>query len=261
MDKSGRLRLADVRATLRLVGECRDLGYDPALWRRHAYEGVGRLIGARVVAGGEFRWRRPDGPIAPFDPLQVGLTPAEFDRYFLPFAREAVPDDDVLFAHLRADPGRHVVHTRRRHIPDGDWYRCRMYVAYHEPVGLDECVASVWELPGDRADVIGLHRDAADRDFSPRERRLLRLFHAELGRLIGPILVSSDDAYSPTRLPPRVRETLQCLLDGDSEKQAAARMNLSRETVHEYVKVLYRHYRVASRAELLSRVLRRPTAG
>src|SRR5207302_4561824 len=94
-------------------------------------------------------------------------------------------------------------------------------------------------------------------DFAPRQQQLLHLFDEELERLIGPVLVSADDPYSPTRLPPRVRETLDCLLGGDGEKQAAARMGLSRETVHQYVKALYRHYRVASRAELLVRVLRR----
>jgi DNA-binding NarL/FixJ family response regulator len=54
-----------------------------------------------------------------------------------------------------------------------------------------------------------------------------------------------------------VRDVLNCLLDGDSEKQVATRLRLSRETVHQYVKVLYRHYQVSSRAELLARVLRR----
>ena len=43
----------------------------------------------------------------------------------------------------------------------------------------------------------------------------------------------------------------------ESRVPAAARMGLSRETVHQYVKALYRHYQVASRAELLARVLRR----
>jgi DNA-binding NarL/FixJ family response regulator len=85
--------------------------------------------------------------------------------------------------------------------------------------------------------------------------QLTHLFHKELCRLIGTVLVSADDALSPTRLRPQVREALGCLLEGDGEKQAAARMGLSRDTMHQYVKTLYRHYQVASRAELLSRVL------
>lgn len=261
MPKSHRLRLVDVQAALRVVGECRDLGYDPGGWRRHAAEGVAGLLGVRVVTASECRWRRPGGRIVPIDFLQVGLTPAETDRYFLPFYRRGAPDDDVLFNHLKTTTEPHVVRGREGHIPDAAWYRGRMYTEYHEPVGLDYCAVSVWELPGDRVDMLGLHRDAGDRDFSAWELNLLRLFHAELGRHIGPVLVSSDDPLSPARLSPRVREALDCLLEGDSEKQTAARMGLSRPTVHQYVTALYRHYRVASRAELLARVLRRPGAG
>ena len=95
-----------------------------------------------------------------------------------------------------------------------------------------------------------------ERGFSPRERRLLNFFHAELGRLIGGPLVG---ATKPTiaRLSPRLRQTLACLLEGDSEKQVAARLGLSRATVHQYVTALYRHFAVRSRAQLLAHVITR----
>jgi DNA-binding CsgD family transcriptional regulator len=237
------------------------LGYDPELWRRHAAAGIAALLGLRVVTSSECRWRRPGGPILPIDFLQVGLTPDEFDRYFLPFYRSGAPDDDVLFEPLKTTTETHIVLSRRATVPDAAYHRGRMYTEYHEPVGVTASAVSVWSLSDDRVDVLGLHRDAGDRDITARELNLLRLFHAELGRLIGPVLVSSDDQFSPAKLPPRVREVLACLLDGDSEKQVALRMGLSRATVHQYVTALYRHYRVASRAELLARVLRRPQTG
>jgi DNA-binding CsgD family transcriptional regulator len=53
-------------------------------------------------------------------------------------------------------------------------------------------------------------------------------------------------------LPLRMRQTLEGLLAGDSEKQVAAKLGLSRHTVHVYVKQLYKHYDVSSRAELLA---------
>src|SRR3954468_3274837 len=81
MGKSRRLRLADVRAAMRLVGECRDLGYDPALWLRRAFEGLCGLVGARIVLGGEVRWARPAGPIVPRLGMHAGLTPAEERKY------------------------------------------------------------------------------------------------------------------------------------------------------------------------------------
>lgn len=53
-------------------------------------------------------------------------------------------------------------------------------------------------------------------------------------------------------LPPRLKQTLTCLLAGDSEKQAARRLGLSPHTVHVYVKSLYRRFGVNSRGELLA---------
>lgn len=63
-------------------------------------------------------------------------------------------------------------------------------------------------------------------------------------------------AAPPAGLSPRVAQTLERLLAGDSEKEAAARLGLSRHTVHVYVKTLYRHYDVSSRGELLARFVR-----
>jgi DNA-binding CsgD family transcriptional regulator len=46
---------------------------------------------------------------------------------------------------------------------------------------------------------------------------------------------------------------LLCLFEGDSEKQVAARLGIGRDTVHEYVRRLHRHFEASSRGELLAR--------
>jgi len=55
----------------------------------------------------------------------------------------------------------------------------------------------------------------------------------------------------PDASSPRLQQTLACLLDGDSEKQLAARLGLSRATIPQYVTALYRYFGVTSRAHLL----------
>ena len=50
----------------------------------------------------------------------------------------------------------------------------------------------------------------------------------------------------------------KALLEGDSEKQAAARVGLRTSTVHSYVRDLYRRYGVRSRGEPMARFVRRP---
>jgi DNA-binding NarL/FixJ family response regulator len=104
--------------------------------------------------------------------------------------------------------------------------------------------------------VIALLRASSEREFSPREQQLLRFFHGELGRLIGRALV---DASAPPsdKLSPRLRQTLACLVEGDSEKQLAARLGLSQATIHQYVTALYRRFGVSSRAQLLALAIKR----
>jgi DNA-binding CsgD family transcriptional regulator len=71
----------------------------------------------------------------------------------------------------------------------------------------------------------------------------------------GPLARFSDP--SPCDLAPRVRQVLALLLQGDGDKQIASRLKISPHTVNQYLKTLYRHFRVESRAELLARWIRR----
>ena len=59
------------------------------------------------------------------------------------------------------------------------------------------------------------------------------------------------------RLSPHLDRTLRALLRGLSEKLVAAELGLSRHTIHEYVKALYRRFGVRSRPELLARFVAR----
>lgn len=158
--------------------------------------------------------------------------------------------------HLR---GRHVVRTRRQLLPDALWYRSATWNEYHRPIKIDDQLTSVYQGSDGRAiHVIAVHRAVGEREFSPRQQELLRLFHAELGRLIGHSLTSATEPC-PDALSPRLRQTLACLLEGDTERHVASRLRLSPATVHEYVTVLYRHFGVRSRAQLMAHAMKRLT--
>jgi len=58
-------------------------------------------------------------------------------------------------------------------------------------------------------------------------------------------------------LSPRLREVLDLLLQGRSEKEVANELELSRHTVHDYVKELHYRFGVSSRSELLALWIRR----
>ena len=69
---------------------------------------------------------------------------------------------------------------------------------------------------------------------------------------VAPIKLSPDLARS---LSPRMRDTLQLLLAGDSEKEVAAKLKLSPHTVHIHVKNVYKRLSVCSRGELMAKCL------
>ena len=104
--------------------------------------------------------------------------------------------------------------------------------------------------------------DAPSTDKSASDRHLV----ADLCKIIGDRL--GRDSRPPPRarpfgngqpaaadevpLSPRMRQTLDRLLAGDSEKEIAARLRLSPHTIHVYVKTLYRRFGVCSRGELFA---------
>lgn len=78
-------------------------------------------------------------------------------------------------------------------------------------------------------------------------------------RLVGAQFGAAPQSVSANQLPRRLRQTLARLLAGDSEKQIATALGISRHTVHVYVKALYRRFEVCSRGELLARFVSAPT--
>jgi DNA-binding CsgD family transcriptional regulator len=177
------------------------------------------------------------------------------------YFREIGPQGDPIFRALENVPGQVLTRTRSAIVSDAVWYRSAAFNNSRKPAGVDHCLVSVCFVSHQGAiAVIGLHRGLGERDFSPGEMRLLEFFHGELGPLIGRQLVSATEP-TPEKLSPRLRQTLACLIEGDSEKQVAARLGLSPTTVHEYVTALYRRFRVQSRGELLAHVLRRSGRG
>jgi DNA-binding CsgD family transcriptional regulator len=255
MAKSDLLRFQDVRDAYRLIGECRELGSDPSLWCLHMLAGVCRLIGAPVAAGGEGWWVRPQSAPEPLSVFDVGLD-SRGREALRAYHRELGPGGDPIFRALQPVTARLVTGTRRQLVSDAVWYRSACS-GYYRLGAIDHSLTSVYQVADSSAiSVVALARAVGERDFSPREQRLLNFFHEELGPLIGRALVSATEP-NPEQLSPRLRQTLACLIEGDSEKQVAARLDLSPATTHQYVTALYRHFGVRSRAQLLAHVIKR----
>jgi DNA-binding CsgD family transcriptional regulator len=156
-----------------------------------------------------------------------------------------------------------VVACRRRElVSDEGWYRSEVANVVARTAEIDPHLVSWFRRDGANEQISGiaLHRAWGERDFTERDKQVLLLFTSELYRLYQSGVLDVTDYVEPSgddpRLPPlteRQRQVLARLLAGDSVKEAARRLGLSRHTVDEHVGVLYRKFGVNTRAELLAR--------
>ena len=263
MVQSRMLRAGDVRSLLELAGECRDLGDDRLGWRRHLIERLGTLVDAQggfvgEMAGcGDPRTVRDLG-VVPWSRGDVrkpwDLGPAEAEVVRDP---RNWPATNAYHAHNHAPGG--LCLRRSDVLDDRTWRAMPDCTLIEQILGVNHrlwCFCSI--AGGGSTDQSGLilARNSGRRDFSPRDIALVSFLHGELSRLVGSRLARFADP-SPTDLTPRTRQVLAALLEGDGDKQVAARLRMSVHTVNEHSKQIFRHFGVRSRAELLARWVRR----
>lgn len=159
-------------------------------------------------------------------------------------------------ARYAAVPGPAVTRTRRPLVPDRDWDTSAFVNDELRAHGFDDGILSRCPTAAGVAYMRTVMGAAGAKPFTDRAGNLVDRVRAELAPPLARGLWLTTQPHVGT-LPPRRRQVLDALLEGDSEKQAAAKLGLHVTTVHDHVKALYRHFGVASRAELLAAFLRR----
>ena len=234
MARSERLRLTQVRAACRLVGECRELGDDSLMWQRHLLTESARLIAAQVGLGGcKQGMRSQSATFGPLEMISVWWGRPADERLWLCFVSE-FPARGRPGIRLGRPRERPVVQTwtREQVVGEREWYSSAMFNDYMLKANIDLGIVSWHLLNGSMTHAVSYHLAIGERKFTQRERRLVRFMHPEVGRLIGNALAGPHGA-GRSALSPRLRETLDCLLEGESEKQAARRMGVRFFTAHE----------------------------
>ncbi|MDB5327575.1 MAG: LuxR family transcriptional regulator [Phycisphaerales bacterium] len=240
-----KLRLRDVRAAFRLIGDIRAAGSDPAQWRAQLVRGLRDLLNAVLVISSEVHVRplagkSKAGLVRVID-IGWGCDGGD-DVWQTQTDSEAKPQDFMLTVMPNSDT---TTLDLNQDIPVQPTVPLRGGTSY---------VLSQYPLPHLSAiDQLGIYKDVTDKPFTRAQHRLIRLFHVELGRLW--TRDALDRARDPgAELPPRLAQTLAALQSGCSEKEVSARLGISKHTVHNYVKALHQRFGVSSRGELLAKL-------
>jgi DNA-binding CsgD family transcriptional regulator len=251
--RSGSVRFDQARRLIRLVREAHEVA--PPDRAHHLVMGVRRIVGAATA-----------GCVLDVDFTPTGRgesAPVALDGWddaalqsFAVVAKEGSTFHPAVHAMMKLTPqtpGAIVTATRDRLVDDRSWYGSPFVEGYLARSCLDNGLFS--SLRGDRPNVVhglGLYREKSDKPFSEADRALVQLFHVECARMLrGP--ASVDDDLPSEQMPPRERCTLRHLLEGLADKEIAERMSISRFTVNQYTKALYRRFGVRSRAALIAK--------
>jgi len=244
-----RLKLRDVRAVFRLIGEVRELGADPTRWRQHMVRQLRKLMGAAVVVSSEVHLRQPDAANASTEGLMRIID--------VGWGCDGSDDDRVW--EIRGDSLARPEAYMLALLPGAAQSDAEAPAPMKPTTPLREgkrFIFSQYPLPHLGAvDQLGVHQQMESEPFTPAQQRLIRLFHVELGRLWrrDALRIARDPAK---QLAPRLAQTLAALQAGASEKQISHQLGISPHTVHNYVKALHQRLGVSSRGELLAKTHR-----
>src|SRR5262249_37922076 len=149
------------------------------------------------------------------DSLDVGFSDARERDHF----RSYVSDGQALWRDPSLEPlarqftGSLFTCTRSDLLAERDWYRSPHVQEVRRPGDADGFVYSGLAAPDGVCYFMSFHRPWKARSFSEKERELVNAFHAESAWIHAP-----SPAELVARLPPRLRDTLEGLLRGQSEK-------------------------------------------
>ena len=235
-------------------------------WREHLLRGVCELVQGHVglmladVDGRKGIFGRLEvmslvGLPAPMRPLVEPAVGMLAERGYEDVEQNVLPGVANMYTHI-VEHGW-VTASRSQLVDETAYHAASYYQDFRRHIDADDFIVSIRivDVPR-RAEGISVDRPHGAPPFGQREVALIKLLHDEIAPLIG-VKLATEEHLCRDGLSRRLRQVLSLLLEGKSEKEVARILGLGDRTVHDYVTMLYEHFRVSSRAELLAYFIRR----
>ncbi|NOX98660.1 MAG: hypothetical protein GXP30_02845 [Verrucomicrobia bacterium] len=239
----------DVRQLVSLLGKIAILDGDLAAKKRHLMDGLCRLIDADCWAWVLLLPTKPGEKPAPAGFMHGGFSE---DRYcdFL----EAVEHPDMAHFNERFlgevySRQRHTTRLRQQLDPENTFSTSAVYPLWQK-ADIGPLMLSCYPFPDGCLSFVAMYRKASDALFAEREARIAHILLSEVPWLHAESWPQAKQIKGQM-LSPRLRTTLNLLLEGLGRKQIAAHLEIAENTVSGYIKEIYRFYQVQSHAQLM----------
>jgi DNA-binding CsgD family transcriptional regulator len=240
----------DVRGIVRLMGDVIAAPGSISDKRRSLMDGLCALIGATSWA-----WC-----MAEFDPMKppsfIGFEHGGFDEERFARYVEAMnhPDMEAVTRPSSIElkeRGTQLTRTRRQMDPQMNLEKSAAG-AFWARADIGPLLISQRPMEGGGTSGVAVYRRFGQPPFDEREARIAHIILSEVPWLH---FTAFPDQTSRqiSRLYPRHRTVLNLLGEGWSRKKIAAHLQITENTIHGYVKDIFKHFGVHSQAELLAR--------
>ena len=249
----------DVHDCHRIAGRCRELGSDVDAWRHTLLTDLREFVGAQVIINSEIEnfGASTDQDSKIIGIHRTGWISDEAEERWKDYAQSIPVERTPEYPYLSKFSGQTMILSRNQIWGHNTWYRSHTFNEIHRECGIDDYVISICptNIPN-RCTTLWLHKGVGSKDFTDREQGIVSLIHMIINDEIGTYLATADEPKISS-LTTRRLEVLAQLIKGDSEKQVAFDLGVTRGTVHDHVLAIYRHFDVSSRGELLAKFIGR----
>ncbi len=242
---------ADARAMVRLLGDTSAVRGGHSEQKRFLLNGL-----CEIIAADSWVWGLACLMVADHPPVYVGLLFGGFtDSTYSAFTRAYEHPDmapfQQRFAAELAEKRTHLTRTRQQLDPEEEYLKSGV-ASLWQMADINGVIMSLRPMDANSFSTVCLYRRFAAPPFSLRENRIAHIVLSEVPWLHAQGW-PEDRGVSVPRLTPRQRMTMNLMLNGQTRAQIARHLEISEHTTQDYIKAVFRHFRVHSRAELLAR--------
>tara|TARA_R110000850_G_scaffold207058_4_gene333302 strand:- start:922 stop:1713 length:792 start_codon:yes stop_codon:yes gene_type:complete len=250
---SGQIDEQDAKDIVRLVGEVAMMEASRNDRRKALMDGLAMMIRSKA-----WLWFTSAHTTAGEHPvhtiiLRNGISDEQFS---LMMKAAEVPDMARLtapFFHQYSQTGSHTTRLRQQIVANIDFELSEVHPIWKK-ADIGPVILSAHPTSDGQVSMIGLYRHADEPLFTERESRIAHIILSEIPSLHDDISPSELNS-SVIALTPRLRQVLNCQIQGYSRKEIAHHLDLSIHTVGDYIAELYKRFEVHSQADLLRKFL------
>lgn len=239
---------------VRLLGEVVAMKGAHAIKKNHVMAGLCRIIEANCWAT-SLACRYGTEPV----PVYVGFSHGgfsedHFSKFLVALEHPDMPELNAALMNEFRHRRTHLTRLREQIDLDNRFTRSAAFPLW-TAAGIEQVIMSIYPLDPVSESICAVYRPPGSPPFTVRESRIVHIILSEVPWLHA-LGWPEDRGVTVPRLTQRQRLVLNLMLEGQSRKIIADHMSISIHTVGEYIKAVYRHFKVQSQAELITRFRR-----